>query len=137
MSECHLFFKKLIDEKNDKVNFYIIRKTNEEHISVTYGCVRFIDCIRFSSNSLDSIFKTLVDNSHETLKNLKEEIVGNDDIIKIVNETGEEDGTINDLEKNYPDEFGKLEKGINSQKSGNDLKNLKSEFPDKVKYLKQ
>ena len=92
--ECHLFFKKLIDEKNDKVNFYIIRKTNEEHISVTYGCVRFIDCIRFSSNSLDSIFKTLVDNSHETLKNLKEEIVGNDDIIKIVNETGEEDGTI-------------------------------------------
>ena len=43
----------------------------------------------------------------------------------------------NDLKKKNPDEFGKLEKGINSQKSGIDLKNLKSEFPDKVKYVKQ
>ena len=36
-------FKKLVDEKNDKVKFGIINETNEEYISVTYGCIRFID----------------------------------------------------------------------------------------------
>ena len=40
--DCHLFFKKLIDKKNDKVKFEVIPKTNEEYISVTYGCIRFL-----------------------------------------------------------------------------------------------
>ena len=46
-------------------------KTNEEYISVTYGCIRFIDSYRFLSSGLDSLVKTLVDNSHKTLENLK------------------------------------------------------------------
>ena len=50
--------------------------TNEEYISVRYGCTRFIDSYRFLSSSL---VKTLVDNSHKTLKDFKEEIVGNDE----------------------------------------------------------
>ena len=29
-----MFFKKLVDKKNDEVKFYIIPKTNEEYISV-------------------------------------------------------------------------------------------------------
>ena len=33
--DCHMFFKKLVDKKNDKVKFDIIPKTNEEYISVT------------------------------------------------------------------------------------------------------
>ena len=41
--DCHMFFKKLVDKKNDKVEFEIIPKTNEEYISVIYGCIRFID----------------------------------------------------------------------------------------------
>ena len=41
--DYHMSFKKLIDKKNDKVNFDIIPKTDEEFISVTYGCIRFID----------------------------------------------------------------------------------------------
>ena len=41
--DCHMFFKKLADMKNDKVKFDIMPKTNEEYISVTYGCNRFID----------------------------------------------------------------------------------------------
>ena len=41
--ECHIFFKKLVDKKKDKVDFEVIPKTNEELISVTYGCIRFID----------------------------------------------------------------------------------------------
>ena len=66
--DCHMFFKKLVDKKNDEVNFDIIPKTNEEYISFTYGCIRFIDSYRFLSSGLDSLVRTLVDNSHKTLK---------------------------------------------------------------------
>ena len=45
--DCHMFFKKLVDLKNDRVKFDIIPKTNEEYISVTYGCIRFIDSYQF------------------------------------------------------------------------------------------
>ena len=55
--------KKLVDKKNDKVKFEIIPKTNEEYISVIYGCIRFIDSYRFLSSSLDSLVKTLVHNT--------------------------------------------------------------------------
>ena len=44
-----MFFKKIVDKKN-KVDFEITPKTNEEYISVTYGCIRFIDSYRFLSN---------------------------------------------------------------------------------------
>ena len=72
---CHMFFKKLANKKNDKVKFDIIPKTNEEYISVTYGCIRFIDSYRFLSSGLDSLVKTLVDNSNKTLKNWKKKLV--------------------------------------------------------------
>ena len=36
--DCHLLFKKLVDEKNDKVKVDIIPKTKEEYKTVTYGC---------------------------------------------------------------------------------------------------
>ena len=32
---------------------------NEEYISVTYGCKRFLDSYQFVSSSLDSLAKTL------------------------------------------------------------------------------
>ena len=53
--DCHMFFKKLVHRKKDKVKFDIIPKANEEYISVTYGCIRFIDSYRFQSSSLDSL----------------------------------------------------------------------------------
>ena len=84
--DCHMFFKKLVDKKKDKVDFEIIPKTSEENISVTYGCIRFIDSYRFLSSGLDSLFKTLVDNSHKTLEEFEEEIIDNDEILNIVNE---------------------------------------------------
>ena len=34
-----MFFKKMVDNKNDKAKFDIIPKTNQEYISVTYGWV--------------------------------------------------------------------------------------------------
>ena len=55
--DCHPIFKKLVDKKNDEVNLEIIPKTNEEYISVIYGCIRFIDCYRILSSSLDKILK--------------------------------------------------------------------------------
>ena len=63
-----MFVKKLVHINNDKVEFEIIPKTNQECISVTYACIRFIDSYRFLSSSLDSLVKTLVDDSHKTLK---------------------------------------------------------------------
>ena len=68
--DCHLFFKKIVDEKYDEVKFKIIPKTNEEYIAVKYGCIRFIDSYRFFSESLDKLVKNLDD---DDFKNLKKE----------------------------------------------------------------
>ena len=130
-----MFFKKLVDEKNDKVKFDIIPKTNEEYISVTYGFIRFIDSYRFLSSGLDSLVKTLVDNSNKTLKNLKEEIVENNEILNIINEIIEDDKTIKDLKKNYPEEIKNLEEALLNHMGENDLKILKTGFSDKWKFL--
>ena len=37
-------------------------------MSVTYGCVRFIDSCRLLSSSLDSLNKALVDNNRKGLE---------------------------------------------------------------------
>ena len=84
--DWHMFFKKLVDKKKDKVEIEIIPETNEEYISVIYGCIRFIDSYQFLSSSLGSLVKTLVDNSHKTLKDFEEEIVDNDEILNFVKE---------------------------------------------------
>ena len=56
--DCHLFFKTLIDKKPENINLSVIPKTNEEYISVNYGCLRFIDSvIDFYKDSLDRISK--------------------------------------------------------------------------------
>ena len=133
--DCHMFFKKLVDKKKDKVDFDIFPKTNEEYISVTYGCIRFIDSYRFLSSGLDSLVKTLVDNINETLKNLKEEIFDNDEILNIINEIIEGDKTIKDLKKNYRKEIKNLEEALLNYMGENDLKILKRGFPYKWKYL--
>ena len=63
-----MFFKKLVDKKNDKVKFDIIPKSNEEYISVTYGCIRFTDSYRFLSDSLDKLVKNLDVDDFQILK---------------------------------------------------------------------
>ena len=57
--DCHMFFKRLVDLKNHKVKIQIIPKTNEEYISVNFGCIRLIDIYRFLSESLDNLVKIL------------------------------------------------------------------------------
>ena len=93
------FFEKLVDKNNDKVKLDIIPKTNEEYISVTCGCIGFFDIYRFLSSIIDSLDKTVVDNNHKTLTNLKKENVDNDQILNNFNEKGEEDRTFGDLKK--------------------------------------
>ena len=117
---CHLFFIKVVDIKHDTVKFEILPKTNEEYISIRYGCIRFIDSYRFVSGSLDSLVKIIVDSSHKTLNDFEKEIVNE---IKILTR---EDRYKND----YPDEVEKLEVSLNFM-GQNDLKVLKTEFPDK------
>ena len=133
--DCHLFLKKLVERKKNKVDFEIIPKTNEEYISVTYGCIRFIDSYRFLSSGLDPLVETLVDNSHKTLENLTKEIVDNDEKLDIVNEIVEDDRTRDDLKKDYPNEIIKLEEALLDYMGENDLKISKTGFPDKWKYL--
>ena len=130
-----MFFKKLVDKRNDKVKFEIIPKTNEENKSVTYGIFLFIESYRFLSSSLDSLVKILVVNSHKTLKDLKDEIVDNDEILNIVNEIEEEDIGIKDLKKHYPEENKKLEEPLLKYTGENYPKILKTGFTDKRKYL--
>ena len=114
-----MFFKKLVDKKKDKVDFEIIPKTNEEYISVTYGCIRFIDSYRFLSSSIDSLVITLVDNSHKTLKDFEEDIVDNEEILNIVNELkmliteGKyKNDSIKYLKKDYPEKINELEEAL-------------------------
>ena len=66
--DCHMFIKRLVDLKNDKVNLKIITKTNEEYISVTYGCIRFIDNFEFLSETLDKLVKNLDSDDYIILK---------------------------------------------------------------------
>ena len=137
-----MFFRKLVDKKNDKVKNKIIPKTVEEHISVTYGCIRFIDSYRLLSSSLGSLVKTLVINSHKTLKDFEAEIVDNDQIINIVNEikvlikeNKYKNDSIKDLKKDYPDGIKKREEALLNYMGENDLKHLETDFPEQLKYL--
>ena len=82
---------------------------------------------------MDSLVKTKVDNTNKTLKNLKEEVVDNDEILDIVNKI-EEIRTIEDLRKDYPNETKNLEEALFNYMGENDLKILKTGFPDKWKY---
>ena len=124
------------------MKFKKIPKTNEEYISVKYGCIRFRDSYRFLSSSLDSLVKTLVDKSQKTLNDFEEEIVDNDEILKIVNEIkvlSKQDkykkDSIKDLKKDYSDENRELEEALLTYMGENDLELLKMEFPEKWKYL--
>ena len=140
--DCHMFFKRLVDEKKDKVDFEIIPKTNEKNISVPYGCIRFVDSYRFLSSGLDSLVKTLVNNCHKNIERFEEEIVDNDEISNIVNEIKMlikddkyKNDSIKDLKKEYPDKINELEEALLDYMGENDLKILKTGYPDKWHYL--
>ena len=140
--DCHMFFKNLVDKKNDKVKIDINPKTKEEYISVTYGRIRFLDSFRFLSSSVDSLGKTLVDKNHKTLKGLNEEFIDKDEILNILYEIRRlikkyrnDNDCLEDLKKDYPEEIIKLEEVLLNYMGENELKPLKTEFLDKKKYI--
>ena len=139
--DCHMFFKTLVDRKKDNVELKIIHKTDEKYISVRYGCIKFIETYRFLSSSLDKLIQILVDDSHKTLKNLKKEVIGDGNILNIINELEnlidktKRNQSISTLKKKHPDKINELEEASLNYMGENDLKILKTEFPDKWKYL--
>ena len=138
--DCHLSFITLVDTNTDKVEFRVIPKTNEEYISIPYGCTKFIDSYLFWSSSFDKLVETLVNISHQSLKELKNGNVGEDNILNIVNEKekllskGKSNSRIEKLKKKYPDKINELEEALLDYMEKNDLKILKTGFPDKLKY---
>ena len=102
---------------------------------MTYGCIRFIDSYQFLSSSLDSLVKTLVDNSHKILKKNEKKIIDNDEIWDIVNKIEEEDRTIEDLKKDYPDKVNEVEEALVIYMGEKDLKIMKTGFHDKWNFL--
>ena len=135
--ERHMFFKKLVDKKNDKMKIDILPKGNEDHISVINGCIRFIDSYRLLSISLHSLVKTLVDNGHKTLKLLEKKILDNGEAIYNVNGVKiiiEEDKLKNDsikyLKQCHLEAIEKLDGFLPVFIGEKDLKNLETEFLD-------
>ena len=58
--DCHLFFNELFKQK-DRRKFDCIPKTDEEYISVNFGCLRFIDSYRFLQSKLAKLVETIPD----------------------------------------------------------------------------
>ena len=69
------------------------------------------------------------------MKNLKKEIVDNDEILGMVKIIVEDDRVIEDLKKDYPEEIKNLEEALLDYMGENDLKVLKTQFPDEWKFL--
>ena len=72
------------------------------------------------------------------MTDLEKKIVDNEEISKIVKEIKKDkykSASVKELIKDYPDKHEKLEKASLEYMGGKDLKILKTEFPDKRKYL--
>ena len=69
------------------------------------------------------------------MKKLKNEFVDNGEILDIVNEIVEDDKSFEHLKKDYPDKIKSLEEALLNYMGGNDIKILKTGFPDKGNFL--
>ena len=96
---------------------------------------------------MDSFGKTIVDKNQETLENLKTKIGGDNiyetkrskgngitDCVKEIETLNSEDrynnDSVEDIKRKFLDEIEELEEALNKNTSGNDLKILRTEFPD-------
>ena len=64
----HIFFNDLINWKVDKIDISVIARTNEEYMSVKYGCIKFLDSMRFQQDSLERLTESLKDEDYIHLK---------------------------------------------------------------------
>jgi hypothetical protein len=66
-----MFIKELAVEQNKDRKLKLIPKTTEEYISFRFGCLRFIDSLRFFQKGLDDVAKSM---SPDKFKYMKEAI---------------------------------------------------------------
>ena len=72
---------------------------------------------------------------------MKKEVIGDGNILNIINELEnlidktKRNQSISTLKKKHPDKINELEEASLNYMGENDLKILKTEFPDKWKYL--
>ena len=66
--DIHMFFNELINSKVEKNNLSVIPRTNEEYTSVNFGCINFLDSMRFQPDSLEKLTESLKDEDYIHLK---------------------------------------------------------------------
>ena len=66
--DCHMFFNELINSKVEKKNLSVIPRNSEEYMSVNYGCIKFLDSMRFQTASLEKLTESLKDDDYIHLK---------------------------------------------------------------------
>ena len=64
----HMFFIELINSRVYKIDLSVIPRTNEEYMSVNYGCVKFLDSMRSQQASLEKLTESLKDDDYIHLK---------------------------------------------------------------------
>ena len=64
----HMVFNDLFNSKVDKIELSVIPSTNEQYICVKYGCVKFLDSLRFKQNILEKLTESLSDQDYIHLK---------------------------------------------------------------------
>ena len=74
-----MFFNDLINSKNDKIKLSVKSRTNEEYMSVKYGCIQFLESMRFQPGSMEFLTESSKD---EDWIHLKEEFPNHWGILK-------------------------------------------------------
>ena len=60
----HMFFNELINSKVEKKNLSVIPRNSEEYMSVIYGCIKFLDSMRFQTDSLEKLTESLKEDDY-------------------------------------------------------------------------
>ena len=63
-----MFFNDLNKSKNDKIKLSVLLRTNKEYMCVNYGCIKFLDSMRFQQDSLEKMRESLNDRDYIHLK---------------------------------------------------------------------
>ena len=115
----------------DKVDLDIMPKTNEDFTTETFQCDRFIDSYRSLSRRLDSLIEAFGTKKHKSLKNLKKQIVGDNNSRNIVTEIEtliSKDRTNDSLKKHFSASTSKVTRSSKFLNNWNCVKNWKRNF---------
>ena len=66
--DSHMFFNELINSSPNKFNLGVIPRNNEEYMSANYGCIKFLDSMRFQTASLEKLTESFKDIDYIHLK---------------------------------------------------------------------